>query len=1751
MPSLPSRGNFHARTIFHRVLSCLTLAVLAVDGLGSDAVPNLGATLVHAQDGNRLTYLDESDPYYVSRVFPKLATPQWVGEPGVEAVIVLAIDDMRGHEKWEQYLRPILERLKQIDGRAPVSIMTCQIDPREQHLQTWLKEGLSLEIHTVDHPQPLLKSGDLEAARSTYDRCIDMLFEVPGNTPVAFRMPYCDSLNSNSPRFYAEIFNRVTPEGHFLAIDSSVFQLFTSNDPELPRGLVLDPDGRDRFLKYLPADRAFVNTLDDYPYPYVIGARCWEFPCIMPSDWEAQHLNQPNNPRSVEDLKAALDATVSKQGVFNFVFHPHGWIRADQVIEMIDHVVEKYGPRVKFLTFREAYQRLTEHLLAGQALRDPRGEDHGVRLLDLNQDGWLDVVIGNADLRQTRLWQPSTSRWRTLDFPIHLVATDQDQTPRETGARFGIVGDRRQVLLLARDESVAGAWRFDGQAWREEPQWLDGLEIEGKPVETVHAGQSQGLRLIDLDGDGSCECILANPRQHGMWRWDDATERWQATNAQLPAGIMNVDETGGDAGLRFVDLDEDGLLDLLFSNGERSAIHLFLSLEKGWTAALTDAQGEAIRLPPIAVAGSNYGVWFSRRHLWAQNEATDRLPDLIDRRSFNDLLGNVRPGPKSARASLACIRTRPGFQVELMASEPLVMDPVAFAWGPDGRLWVAEMADYPLGMHGPKNDDAPTDGAQGEAGGGRVRYLEDTDGDGKYDRSTLFLEGLNFPNGVLPWGKGVLVTAAPDILYAEDTDGDGKADARRVIYTGFGEGNQQHRVNGLQYGLDNWVHCANGDSGGEILCVATGERFNIGGRDLRIRPDENLLDPETGPTQFLRSQDDWGNWFGSNNANPMYHFVHADAMLRRNWHVSVQQARVNVSQVPGASPVFPLSRTQARFNDPNAYNRFTSACSSILYRDELFGPAFVGNSFVSEPVHNLVHREVVSPAGVTFTSRRAEDESQSEFLASSDNWFRPTMLRVGPDGALWIADMYRAVIEHPEYIPKELQADLDLRGGDDRGRIYRVYPVGVPPRAIPRLDQTDAVELAMALDSPSGWQRDLAQQLLVERSDPESVATLRQLALDPTRRPQTRLHALCSLDGMVQLDEQTLVAALADPHAAVRRQAARLSELRLDASEKLASAVRELASDADLTVCMQAAYSLGEWHDPQAGKFLGRLAVDHSSETFVVEAVLSSLNDMNLPAVMEVVLSSQAEGTPRVELIQTLLAMAGALESTESLERGLRALVRTDDGRFHDWQLAGLAGFLDSLDRRGSSLAQFVADADPNLKPSLDRLVGAMETARELARDEHTEQATRLLALALLGRTEAGRELDLVTLQSLLVPSASNELQQASIRALSAIDDPRVADALLDEWQGYTPPLRGLVLDALLARRAWTLTLLDTMRAGSVLASELDATRRQRLVDHADDLVRSRASRLLGSSQSSNRAKILEQFRGVMTLAGDMEHGLAVFKKTCAGCHRLDEVGHAVGPDLSALTDRSPQALLVAVLDPSRAVESKFLSYTAVTRDGLTYSGLLAGETSNSITLLAAEGKETRILREDLESLVGSKKSLMPDGIEKDLTQQDLADVFAWLRAKKPPRKVFEGNQPALVRPEAFRGELWLLATTAEIYGNTLVFEPHYSNLGYWASDNDHAVWSIEIQQAGTYSVALEYACADETAGGSFEISVDGEVLQGTVAGTGNWDTYTTVQVGELKLTKGRHGVVMRPAQTPRGAMIDLKGIRLRPKRKS
>jgi putative heme-binding domain-containing protein len=352
----------------------------------------------------------------------------------------------------------------------------------------------------------------------------------------------------------------------------------------------------------------------------------------------------------------------------------------------------------------------------------------------------------------------------------------------------------------------------------------------------------------------------------------------------------------------------------------------------------------------------------------------------------------------------------------------------------------------------------------------------------------------------------------------------------------------------------------------------------------------------------------------------------------------------------------------------------------------------------------------------------------------------------------------------------------------------------------------------------------------------------------------------------------------------------------------------------------------------------------------------------------------------------------------------------------------------------------------------------------------------------------------------------------------------------------------------LLGRPDGSAALLDALQQKKVLPFEIAAAHRQRILQHRSESIRNRAAKLLAGSVDPDRQKVVDTFRSALTLRGDARSGAQIFAKTCASCHVFGGVGHQVGPELAAVGDKSQEGLLIAILDPNRAVEARYINYVAQTKNGQTITGILGSETGNSITLLGPDAKQQVILRTDLEELVSSNKSLMPEGLEKDLKPQDIADLIAHIRAglPAPRRKTFFGNNPELVK-QLGDGSLRLLPSNCEIYGDKIVFERLYGNLGYWMSEDDHATWSVDVTWPGKYAVWLDWACENSSAGNTFLFQAGTERLTGTVQGTGTWSNYRQGKIGAIKLAAGPQQIVFRSAGKIRGALIDLRSIKLAP----
>ena len=441
--------------------------------------------------------------------------------------------------------------------------------------------------------------------------------------------------------------------------------------------------------------------------------------------------------------------------------------------------------------------------------------------------------------------------------------------------------------------------------------------------------------------------------------------------APLPEGVE------GQAGLRFVDINGDGHEDIVFSNSEHYGVYLFNDVERkglgwtiGWPHLIREGKaGDANALP--LTTGDD--VVFKDGAMWVKG---------VKAMTFAELCRPPAPPARTPEESLKALHVKHGFKAELVAREPLVQDPIFVDWDARGRMWVVEMGDYPFHDH------------NGETHRGRVKVLEDTDGDGIYDKATIFLDDLTYPTGLACWKNGVIVASVPEVFFAEDTDGDGRADKRTPILQGFTKGNPQHLVNGFAWGLDGWLYGGNGDSGGKITEVKGGAQHDLSGRDFRFNPATGEFQLQPGKAQYGRWRDDFGNWFANNNSNLGWHYFLEDRYLARNPKLAVPTMKHDLNRA--GNRMYPVSAPMRRFNQPDTVNMLTSGCSLIPYRDTLFGDAFAGSVFICEPANNLVHREVLEPDGLSFTSHRAADEKESEFLASEDNWSRFTQARTGP-----------------------------------------------------------------------------------------------------------------------------------------------------------------------------------------------------------------------------------------------------------------------------------------------------------------------------------------------------------------------------------------------------------------------------------------------------------------------------------------------------------------------------------------------------------------------------------------------------------------------------------------------------------------------------------------------------------------------------------------------------------------------------------
>lgn len=985
-----------------------------------------------------------------------------------------------------------------------------------------------------------------------------------------------------------------------------------------------------------------------------------------------------------------------------------------------------------------------------------------------------------------------------------------------------------------------------------------------------------------------------------------------------------------------------------------------------------------------------------------------------------------RVPPREPAQALRSFELRPGFHAELLAAEPLVASPVAIAVDESGAAFVVEMRDY-----SERRPEAL----------GRVRRLTDTDGDGIYDHATVFLDHLPWPTAVTCWDGGVFLGATPDLIFAKDIDNDGVADVREVVFTGFAQRyapfatnqlNVQALLNSLQWGPHQRIHGATSMSGGEVRRVDSPftqqwrKRYqtrpssspatestapvSLSGRDFSFDPRSLQLRAEPGGGQHGMSFDSDGRKFVCSNSDHLQWIAFNDLAAPANPYHDLGSPRRSIAADGAAAEVFRRSpdepwrvlRTRWRVagvvegmveggGRPSGY--FTGATGVTLYRGDAYGPDFAGDAFIADCGSNLIHRKKIRRAsdGSGLIGERAPDEARREFLASTDNWFRPVQFYNAPDGCLWVVDMYRETIEHPWSIPPRLKEHLDLDSGRERGRLWRLTPdAGTGPvkaRYVGR--NSSARELAQLLAHPNGWHREIAARLLHERQDSSVVPELLRVAKESPSAHGRRL-ALSVLVAENQLDDATLAHALQDSDPAVRAEAFRQVRTRLatpSAGTNWPAVLQPAAErEAQEEVLVEIAFALDAPTVTPTQRATAVATLLRSPKTMVRSAALHAANGTEFELWTAEIRTNRTGSITVLRELTTVLGRRANPADIASIAKILIAHRPMEASRQLGTALA------EGLARSGKKLADFISAQELQtwFNPALEELAqtNADNTAVQLlAWDARPETGARLLKrLAIAPEAQVPALLAALRQHPVLVTNASllRETWTATPKSRHS--------ALTDLWLRSAQGARTLLATAAEPKRAvdpttWTPSQVAALRGHSA----------------AD--VREQARRLLGDPPASRQA-VIETFSPALSERGDPVRGATIFQERCATCHAFRGRGIALGPDLASVAANGPEKLLVAILDPNRDVAPQFAAWTAETVDGETVTGIKVQDSDTSVTLRQAGGVELTMDRPRLRSFESAGRSLMPEGLEQGWTSSDLAGLLTFLTSDETGRSL-------------------------------------------------------------------------------------------------------------------------------------------------
>lgn len=996
-------------------------------------------------------------------------------------------------------------------------------------------------------------------------------------------------------------------------------------------------------------------------------------------------------------------------------------------------------------------------------------------------------------------------------------------------------------------------------------------------------------------------------------------------------------------------------------------------------------------------------------------------------RSFFTIIAAIMPGCDNempsdsgvkAQDALSTFKVADGFKIEMIASEPLISDPVDMEIDEYGRMYVVEMHGYPLD----------------KTGTGKIILLGDTDADGIMDKRTVFKEGLTLPTSIMRWKKGVIVTDSPYIFYLEDTDDDGVANLMDTLLTGFALTNPQHNLNNPIYGLDNWIYVAHegavntrdyveefGDEGTEIYYPGKPNSIrlpqNADGLSIRFRPDYDQLEMTSTRCQFGHTFDEFGHWFGCNNSNQGYHEVMPRRYLERNPDLLISNATQSMSDHLNAAEVFPTTINPDRQLLTNV-GVMTSACGLTTYLGDAFPAPFNKNvTFIAEPVSNLVHVDALRDSGASFVASRIFPND--EFLTSTDAWSRPVNLYVGPDGALYVLDYYRLVIESPEWMSEQAIAEGGLYKGSDQGRIYRITPTNAKSADWMKgldLGHADNNTLVENLANPNLWWRLNAQRLLVDRSDKSVIPALVKM-VGNSASAMGRLHALWTLEGIGELKADQIEVALKDTVAGIRENAIRLAELHLSSSPHLAAALLPLQADVDAKVRFQLLLTLGFLDNPESAKVRNNLLFSDINDKWVQIAALSASSSQTAPLLNEVLRQFRNDNRAYVSLVQRLTAMVGGGADPEAIHQLIKK--GTDLKSPNGAQAPILKGLAEGIENRKLPFAVSFADQHLLVKAFFEDVSGELRTAslqllktigvsNESLKSSSVARAVLIAGDSSLADNKRADAIDFISLgdpsseimllKKFLVPQEQPMVQLAALRTLSLIPSSNVCEYLIEQWPVLTTTIREAAIGVFVANPERIAILIDALEKGQIQTGSVSFSRSVHLMQVSDESMRNRA-RVLFTKNQEEAKKINEKYQAALDLAGDPAKGKEVYTQNCAICHQVrGKMGVLIGPDLGTIHNWKKEDLLANILDPNLSIFPGYDFWEFELKSGESLQGIIASETPTAITV-RNNGKLDRIInRQDVKSLKSLNISAMPSGLEKNINTQAMADLLAFLR---------------------------------------------------------------------------------------------------------------------------------------------------------